>query len=43
MKKIKNLYEPMKKYWFKVFASGLAVMVVAYCAVMLNIGAITRA
>lgn len=43
MKKMKNLYEPMKKYWFKVFASGLAVMVVAGLFVALNGWSITRA
>lgn len=43
MRKLKNLYEPMKKYWFKVFASGLAVMVVALFVVALNGRALTRA
>ena len=43
MRKLKNLYEPMKKYWFKVFASGLAVMVVAGVFAAMNTKALTRA
>ena len=41
MKKFGILYEPMKKHWFKVFASGLALVIAILCAVVLNGFAIT--